>query len=51
MELDARMAALRERFRLRAGADGERIAGALGVISKPFDPMKLADAVLGYLPG
>ena len=24
-------------------------AGALGVISKPFDPMKLADAVLGYL--
>ncbi len=25
-------------------------AGALGVISKPFDPMKLADAVLGYLP-
>jgi CheY-like chemotaxis protein len=26
-------------------------AGAQGVISKPFDPMKLAATVLQYLPG
>ncbi len=29
MELDVRMAALRERFRVRAATDGERIAAAL----------------------
>jgi HPt (histidine-containing phosphotransfer) domain-containing protein len=29
MELDARMPALRERFRARAGSDGDRIAAAL----------------------
>jgi HPt (histidine-containing phosphotransfer) domain-containing protein len=38
MELDARMAALRERFRVRAGTDGECIAAALA--ERDFDTVR-----------